>query len=90
MGQKFRTYVEAKRRVKEVVENNGLTLTRQSNSMTGFEACVKVMESRFTEMKKENEKIMSLFQKMMEHPDLLASFVPKSKDLGLFVPIVEV
>jgi hypothetical protein len=37
-GPKPKTYLEAKRKVKDVVEDDDLTVKRQTNSMAGFEA----------------------------------------------------
>ena len=81
-GLEPRTYLEAKRRVKDVFEDDGLTVKGQANSMAGSEAYVEVLESQITEMRKENEKIMFLFEKMIEQrtstlPSLLSPFVPK-------------
>jgi hypothetical protein len=57
------TYLEAKRRVKDVIEDDGLTVKGQANSMAAFEDYVKVLESRLTKVRKENEKMMFLFEK---------------------------
>jgi len=49
-----------------IVEDDDLTVKGQANSMAGFEAYFQVLESLPTEMRKENEKMMSLFEKMMK------------------------
>jgi hypothetical protein len=71
-------YLEAKRRVKEVVEDDGLRVNGQANSMAGFEAYVQVLESQLTEMRKKNEKMMSLFieQRTSTPPSLPFPFIP--------------
>jgi hypothetical protein len=61
--------------------------------MAGFEAYVKLLESQLTEMRKDNEKTMSLFEKIMERQPLLLCrllLFLKLKDLGLSVLLVEV
>jgi hypothetical protein len=50
--------------------------------MAGFEAHVKVLDSQLTQMRQQNEKMMSLFEKVMDQqisapPFLPASFVPR-------------
>jgi hypothetical protein len=94
-GPKPRSCLEAKTRVKDVVEDDGLTVKGQANSIAGLEAYVKVLESQLTEMRQENQKMMSLLEKMMEKrkstPSCLRCLLfLKLKDLGLSVLIVQV
>jgi len=49
-GPKPRTCLKAKRRVKDVVKDDGLSVKRQANYTAGFEAYGKVLESHLTEM----------------------------------------
>jgi hypothetical protein len=53
---KPRTYLQFERRAQDVVEDGGLTGRKQSNSIGG----------QLSGIRKQNEKMISLFEKIME------------------------